>query len=267
MSSFLDTMARSSRQRVEEAVRARPLAAVAEAAAEQRAPRPIDGFGRSFDLIAEIKPRSPATGAFPVRDYVESASSYRQGGAAMISVLTEPGAFGGSLDVLCRVGSAVDIPVMAKDFLVDPYQVYQARASGADGILLIARILPDEALSALRLLAESLGMFTLLEVFDQHDLDRVLAASDHGSLIGVNCRDLDSLDVAPDRHRDLAGSLPAGRVAVAESGLHGPEDVERVAALGYRAALVGSSLMRSDRPADVVSSMIEAGRRAEVVVQ
>jgi len=267
VSAFLDTMTERSRQRLEDAARVRPVAEVQLSALSTPPPRALGGFGRSFDLIAEIKPRSPSEGRFPERDPVATAIGYQTGLAAVLSVLTEPSSFGGSLDDLRSISASVDIPVMAKDFLVDPYQVYEAREAGADGVLLIARILSDEALVRMIAVAAQLGMFTLLEAFDADDLERMssLARPGAATLIGVNCRDLDTLEIVPERHRDLAGHLPAGQVAVAESAMSGPGDVERVAGLGYHAALVGSALMRSEAPQELARSMVESGRRAMAV--
>jgi indole-3-glycerol phosphate synthase len=184
----------------------------------------------------------------------------------MLSVLTEPSSFGGSLEVLRRVSASTDIPVMAKDFLVDSYQVYEAREAGADGVLVIARILPDEMLQAMIEVVGELGMFALLEAFDEDDLIRLRRAADGSTdvLIGVNCRDLDTLEIVPGRHQELAGLLPDGNVSVAESAMRSEEDIERIASLGYKAALVGSALMRSETATDLVRSMVAAGRRVAV---
>ncbi|MGH8914216.1 MAG: indole-3-glycerol phosphate synthase TrpC [Acidimicrobiia bacterium] len=266
MSAFLETMARDSRLRADAAARERPVEAVRESAHSARPPLALGSFGESFDLIAELKPRSPSAGSFPARDPVTAAAGYQSGGAAMLSVLTEPASFGGSLDDLRAISAVSSVPVMAKDFLVDTYQVYQARESGADGILVIARMLSDEAMAELIDAAEEMGMFALLEAFDAEDLRRVTTvAMDRGDvLVGVNCRDLDTLEVVPERHELLAGRLPAGLVAVAESAMGGPEDVERIVGLGYRAALVGSALMRSADSSTLVRSMVDAGRRMAV---
>ena len=265
MSAFLETMARTSRLRAEEAARRRPIEELRESVLIGPPPRPLGLFGGTFDLIAEVKPRSPSERAFPDRDPVIVADGYRSGGAAMLSVLTEPSSFGGSLDILRKVNASADIPVMAKDFLVDTYQVYEARQAGADGVLVIARILNEETLTAMIAAADESGMFALLEAFDAADLRRV---SDVGGrdnvLIGVNCRDLDSLEIVPERHEQLAGLLPADKVAVAESAIHRPEDAERVAGLGYGSALVGSALMRSEDAPGLIRSMVDAGRRVAV---
>ena len=163
-----------------------------------------------FDVIAEVKPRSPSEGAFPERHPAKTAEGYQAGGAAMISVLTEPSEFGGSIEMLEAVAAAVSVPVLAKDFLVDPIQVYEAREAGADGVLVIARILSDEAMVEILDAVSESGAFALIEAFDGDDLKRIRrAVSGRENLIaGVNCRDLDTLDVVPERHAALAGQLP-----------------------------------------------------------
>lgn len=181
----------------------------------------------------------------------------------MLSVLTEPEAFGGSLQLLRVVAEAAKVPVMRKDFLVDPFQVFEARAAGADGVLIIARILSDEVMDELLQAVEQTGMFALVEAFDISDLGRIaaLTGSRSGLLVGVNCRDLETLRIEPSTHGELAGNLPS-TPAIAESGILDPSDVQRVAGLGYRGALVGSALMRSTDPAGLVASMLAAGRAA-----
>lgn len=259
-------MARSSRQRADEAIREHSTEEIRESALSGPPPRALGAFGETFDLIAEVKPRSPSEGAFPVSDPVMVADGYRSGGAAMLSVLTEPTSFGGSLEILRRVSAAADIPVLAKDFLVDACQVYEARDAGADGVLIIARILSEETLAAMIESVEDSGMFALLEAFDGDDIRRIteVASGRDNVLIGVNCRDLDTLDIVPERHEQLAGQLPQGSVAVAESAMIVPEDVARIAGFGYSGALVGSSLMRSEDAPRLIRSMVDAGRRVAV---
>jgi len=267
MSRFLATMAARSRQRAKEAAALCSLDRRREAVLAGSRPRSIGSFGSVFDVIAEVKPRSPSEGAFPERPPVERAVGYEAGGAAMISVLTEPSEFAGSMEMLQAVATAVSVPVLAKDFLVDPIQVYEAREAGADGVLVIARILSDDALTQILDAVSDSGVFALLEAFDRDDLARIRrAVSGREKLIaGVNCRDLDTLKVVPDRHAALAGQIPRDHVTVAESAMRTSADVERVAAHGYRAALVGSALMNADDPAIMVSEMVEAGRRVVTV--
>jgi indole-3-glycerol phosphate synthase len=268
MSRFLATMAERSRHRAADLARRRPLQEMREAALSAPPPRTLGGFGKVFDVIAEIKPRSPAEGAFVERSSIDQGKSYEAGGAAMISVLAEPSVFGGSIEMVRAVAGAVTIPVLAKDFITDPIQVYQAREAGADGVLLIARILDDVAMTALLDTVAECGCFALLEAFDRSDLVRFSEyASDRSDLlVGVNCRDLDTLQVVPERHLEFVSSLPEGPIAVAESAIGGPADIERVAAHGYRAALVGSALMRAEDPGTLVRDLIDSGRRAAPMV-
>jgi len=265
--SFLATMASRSRQRAEEVATLRSLDRRREMVLTGPKPRTLGSFGSVFDVIAEVKPRSPSEGSFPHRPVAETALAYQAGGAGMISVLTEPSEFGGSIEILQTVSAAVSIPVLAKDFLVDPIQVYEAREAGADGVLVIARILSDEAMIQILDAVSDIGVFALLEAFDGDDLTRIRkAVSGRENLIaGVNCRDLDTLEVVPERHAALAGQIPGDHVTVAESAMQASADVERVAAHGFRAALVGSALMRTEDPAHLVSEMVEAGRRTVTV--
>lgn len=224
-----------------------------------------------FDIIAEIKDRSPAAGDLASTDWdrVTRAQQYAAGGAAAISVLTEPDRFSGSLEHLEEVVAAVPAtPVMRKDFLVDPAQVLEARKSGASGVLLIITMLADGTLRAMLDCAAEHGMFVLLESFDNDDLARASRLLENSEdreraacgqlLFGVNTRNLRTLHVDPDRLGKLAAALPAGR-CVAESGLHDANDAASVADLGYRLALVGTALMRSDNPAALVAAMRAAG--------
>ena len=185
----------------------------------------------------------------------------------MISVLTEPSEFGGSIEMLQAVAEAVSIPVLAKDFLVDPIQVYEARQAGADGVLVIARILDDVAMSEILDAVSDSGVFALLEAFDGDDLARIRTALSgrENLMAGVNCRDLDTLEVVPERHVALADQILTDVVNVAESAIETAPDVERVAVHGYRAVLVGSALMRADDRAQLVRELVEAGRRAVTV--
>ena len=225
----------------------------------------------SFDVIAEIKDRSPAEGelATPSRDRATQARCYAAGGAVAISVLTEPSKFAGSLEHLEEVVATVPLtPVMRKDFLVEPVQILEARAAGASGVLLIATMLSDAKLREMLDSAYEHGLFVLLESFDADDLARASRLldnpidqdrADSGQLLyGVNTRNLRTLHVDPDRLRNLAPSLPNAR-CVAESGLHDANDAAAVAAFGYTLALVGTALMRSDDPAALVGEMREAG--------
>ena len=224
-----------------------------------------------FDIIAEIKGRSPAEGALAGDDLdrIGQAQQYVSGGAAAISVLTEPSRFDGSLEHLEDVAAAVpDTPVMRKDFLVEPVQVLEARKAGASGVLLITAMLSDAKLRAMLDAAFELGMFVLLEAFDENDLSRSIVLlenpADHDRaavgklLVGVNTRNLRTLEVDSRRLERLGPLLPDAR-CVAESGLKTADDAAAVAGWGYRLALVGSALMRSDDPAGLVRDMRAAG--------
>lgn len=222
----------------------------------------------AFDMIAEIKDRSPSAGPLTDRPgrHAERALEYVKGGAAAISVLTEPSHFGGSvahLEDVVRAVTGTGIPVMCKDFLVDRKQVLEARAAGASGVLLIVAMLADRQLAELLACAREHSMFVLLESFDENDLARIralLAAGDDGLLAGVNVRDLRTLAVDNGRLEALAAFLPGRAVCVAESGLAVAEDAAAAARLGYRMGLVGTALMRSANPAALLSDMLQAGR-------
>jgi indole-3-glycerol phosphate synthase len=267
LSRFLAEMAARSQQRADEAAGRRSLSRRRQSVLAGPEPRPLSGFGALFDLIAEVKPRSPSEGLLPERPPAETALAYQTGGAGIISVLTEPSEFGGSIDMLRDVAAVVSIPVLAKDFLVDPIQVYEAREAGADGVLVIVRILGEEALNRILDAVSDSGLFALLEAFDHADLGRIskVVTGRDNLLAGVNCRDLDTLEVRPERHVTLAVDLPGDVVTVAESAIGVPADVEGVAACGYRAALVGSALMKADDPALLVREMVGAGRRTATV--
>lgn len=273
MTGFLAQMAEASRKRVR-AVRARePLAELRSRANDAPDP-PAFAFDDAFELIAEYKRRSPALGtlAGPDQDIERQVVAYARGGAAAVSVLTEPSRFEGELAHLSRAAAALapaGVPVLRKDFLVDPYQVYESRAAGAGGVLLIARMLDDTRLSEMLDCASGLGLFTLIEAFDAGDIERATAAirrlGTRGGapvLVGVNSRDLATLEVSPFRFRELAALLPADLPRVAESGIATPQQCADVARAGYGLALVGGSLMRAADPVRAVREMLAAGRAA-----
>jgi len=266
MSDFLQSMASSSAERA---------AAVTASFSSADFDKPVVPLkSAAFDVIAEIKERSPAEGDLSQSSVGRDvrAKSYAAGGAAAISVLTEPSRFDGALTHLEEVVAAVpDTPVMRKDFLVEPVQILEARKSGASGVLLITTMLSDAKLGEMLDCAWQHGLFVLLESFDDEDLRRTSALlerplnrdkADAGQLlVGVNTRNLRTLAVDADRLRKLAPALPAAR-CVAESGLLVAEDAARVAGWGYRMALVGTALMRSADPASLITAMREAGGNA-----
>ncbi len=263
---FLATMAAHSRARARRTLDATSLEALRDQALERPPPPPLALSPEGFDLIAEVKLRAPSTGALsgPVSldDLVARAGAYARAGAAAISVLTEDSRFDGSLEHLAAVAGALDtVPAMRKDFLVDPCQVYEARLAGAGGVLLIARMLDDEAMATMISTARQCRLFVLLEAFDDTDLERI-GRCDPGPdlLVGLNCRDLATLAVDVDRFATLIDAFPPGLPAVAESGVATADDAAGVARLGYRVALVGTALMRCDEPGGLVRAMLEAGR-------
>jgi indole-3-glycerol phosphate synthase len=234
-----------------------------------------------FDLIAEVKLRSPAVGMLKGGDENVGArvTSYASAGAAAISVLTEPTRFDGSMEHLRLAAKALAplrVPAMRKDFLVDPYQVIEARTAGAGGVLLILRMLPRKQIEAMIEQALDLKLFALLEAFDEQDIalaDELTAkyarkgnvgaagaTSRIELLVGVNCRDLVTLKVVPGRLEALAHLLPKRVPRVAESGVGNGEDARRVAAAGYDLALVGSALMTAPDPRAMAAEMLEGGR-------
>jgi indole-3-glycerol phosphate synthase len=201
---------------------------------------------------------------------------YASAGAAAISVLTEPSRFDGSMDHLQAAAHALAplrVPAMRKDFLVDPYQVVEARAAGSGGVLIILRMLPRPEVEALIEQALQLNLFALLEAFDEQDIELAYALTEQYGrksarielLVGVNCRDLVTLKVVPGRLEALAHLLPTSVPRVAESGVGNAEDARRVAAAGYDMALVGSALMTAEDPRALVAQMLSAGREGHAV--
>ena len=224
-----------------------------------------------FDIIAECKLHSPSMGNLSANtaDVESRVIAYAQGGACAVSVLTEPTRFGGDLDHLKRASeilSPLDVPTMRKDFLVDPYQVMEGRVAGAGGILVIVRMLEKSHVTALLDCAAMLKMFVLLEAFDANDLSiakEILATrKDHKEqvLVGLNCRDLQSLAIDIERFGVLADQMPNGYAAVAESGVGTAADVMRIVEWHYRIALIGTTLMNSAEPKKLVADLLAAGR-------
>ncbi len=219
---------------------------------------PVSQPGRGVQVIAEVKRSSPSKGALAaIADPAGLAVDYQAGGAAVISVLTEQRRFGGSLDDLAAVRAAVDVPVLRKDFVVTPYQVWEARAHGADLVLLIVAALDQPTLTGLTERIHSLGMTALVEV---HDAEEVARAADAGArVIGVNARDLTTLQVDRGTFAKVAPSIPHGVVRIAESGVRGPHDVLDYARAGADAVLVGEALVTGGDPRGAVSDLVTAG--------
>ena len=212
------------------------------------------GGGREVRVLAEIKRRSPSAGPIrPDANPREVAEAYRDGGAAALSVLTDVGYFGGSLEALREVREVVDLPLLRKDFLIDPIQIWESRAAGADAVLLIVRALEEQELVDLRGLAEEVGLHTLLEVHDQAEMERAVRAG--GRVIGVNNRDLATFQTDLGLTVRLAAAAPRQIVLVGESGIRTAADVERLGAAGVDAVLVGESLMRQPDLAAAVAAL------------
>jgi indole-3-glycerol phosphate synthase len=209
-------------------------------------------------VIAEVKRRSPSKGALAaIDDPAHLAAEYQAGGARMISVLTEQRRFGGSLDDLDSVRAAVRIPLLRKDFVVCSYQVHEARAHGADVVLLIVAALDQNALIGLRERIESLGMTAIVEVHTEDEASRAIDAG--ARVIGVNARDLRTLDVDRSTFERIAPGLPTDVVKIAESGVRGPLDLIEYAAAGADAVLVGEGLVTTADPRHAVAELVTAG--------
>ena len=208
-------------------------------------------------IIAEVKRSSPSKGALAdIPDPAALAAAYEAGGATAISCLTEQRRFGGSLADLDAVRAAVDIPVLRKDFMVDEYQFYEARAHGADIVLLIVAALDDAQLRDFSALTRDLGMLALVEVHDAAEAERALAAD--AKLLGVNARNLKTLDVHPDVFAPIAANLPSDVIKVAESGIGSPQDAARYVTDGAQALLIGEALVKNGDPQRGVADMIAA---------
>lgn len=253
----------------------------AQASADRRDPEllveearrcpPVRGFARTLAagtggglaVIAEVKRRSPSRGPLaPDLDPAAVARAYRAGGAACLSVLTDADYFGGSPADLRAARRAVPLPVLRKDFTVCAADVCDARLMGADAVLLIVAALGDGELGTLLRLAGEVGLDALVEVHDDGELERALALG--ARLVGVNQRDLATFEVDPERAVAMAGRIPPEVVAVAESGITGPDDAARLAAAGYQAILVGESVLRAGDRASAVAALRghPVGRRA-----
>jgi indole-3-glycerol phosphate synthase len=237
-----------------------PLDAVKQIAATTRPARDAYAALRApgVGVIAEVKRRSPSKGDLAaIGDPAALAVQYQNGGARMISVLTEERRFGGSLDDLDAVRAAVQIPVLRKDFVVGSYQVHEARAHGADVVLLIVAALEQNVLIGLRERIESLGMTALVEVHDEDEASRALDAG--ARVIGVNARNLKTLEVDRSTFERIAPGLPSSVVKIAESGVRGPLDLIEYAACGADAVLVGESLVTGSDPRHAVAELVTAG--------
>lgn len=254
--SHLERLLASTRARVEEARTKVPIDSLDALLAGVEQPR---GFraalhGDGISLVAEIKRATPSRGDLDLGlNATDLAATYARGGAAAISVLTEPDEFKGSLEDLDAARRA-GLPTLRKDFIIDEYQVLESRAAGADALLLIVKALEDEQLSALIKAAEVLGLDALVEVYDAPELERALEAG--ATLVGINHRDLTTFQIDPDRTAQLAPSVPDDVVLVALSGVQSHTDVEYLRAAGADAVLVGESLVLADDPAAKIRELL-----------
>jgi indole-3-glycerol phosphate synthase len=261
MGVSLDQIVRATRRKVSEAKRLADFSDL-ERRAELHVPR---GFRRALEekstsgiaVIAELKKASPSKGLIRAEFQAqELARELEAAGAAALSVLTDEEFFQGSLENLRLASAAVKVPCLRKDFIVDEFQLLEARANSADAVLLIVAALSQEELQILALGARARGLDVLCEVHDEDELRRAL---DVGSeLIGVNTRDLRTFEVNPETALRLAELLPKSAVRVAESGIRSREDIERLRAAGYQAFLIGETLMRVERPGEALRALINS---------
>lgn len=258
---LLEAIVAATRARVAAAIEREPRPAL-ERRALLRTPNGAGFAGRlsrqgSINVIAECKRRSPSRGVLRVAyDPVAIAVGYERAGAAAISVLTEPGFFDGSLAHLEAIRDVVKVPLLRKDFIVDEYQLLEARAAGADAVLLIVAALSDRDLANLARAAADLGLAALVEVHDVRECARALAMG--AAIIGVNNRHLRTLQVDLDASREVAAMLPAGTIGISESGLKSAADLQAMTALGYRAFLMGERFMIEPDPGAALAGLIES---------
>jgi indole-3-glycerol phosphate synthase len=253
MSDILDKIIAVKREEIAEAIKRKPLAVMRQDAESRVLTRDFVGALRAKisagkpAVIAEVKKASPSKGVLRA-DFIPAdiAQSYAEHGAACLSVLTDRQFFQGSVDYLKQARASCALPVLRKDFMVDAYQVYEARVMGADCILLIAACLDDAQMKALEALAFSLDMAVLVEVHDEAELERALRL--RTPLIGINNRNLKTFEVSLDTTLSLLGKVPADRLLVTESGISTPADVKRLREAKVNAFLVGEAFMRADDP-------------------
>ena len=260
MSDILEKIVAVKRQEVAAALARKPLSAMRADAESRVLTRDFVGAMRAKiaaglpAVIAEVKKASPSKGVLRA-DFIPAdiAQSYAEHGAACLSVLTDQQFFQGSVDYLKQARASCDLPVLRKDFMVDPYQVYEARAMGADCILLIAACLDDAQMQSLEALAMSLDMAVLVEVHDGAELQRALQLKT--PLLGINNRNLKTFDVSLDTTLGLLKDVPAGHLLVTESGISTVADVQRMRSAGVQAFLVGEVFMRADEPGQALAAL------------
>lgn len=257
MPTFLDNVVEHTEKKLEKRKKKRPEADLVGALGPVPRGRPFSEalIAEGISLIAEMKRSSPSKGAIrPGASVTEIVTAYQDAGAAAVSVLTEPKWFGGSLDDLVEARGAVHLPIIRKDFIIDPYQLIEARVAGADAALLIVAALGRERLEELMHAAHDLGLDCLVEVHDEEEVETAVDAG--AEIIGINNRDLHSLEVDLGTTFRLLSDVPAGTVVVAESGISTREDVRDLEDAGVDAILVGEALMRQTDPRDGVRSLL-----------
>jgi indole-3-glycerol phosphate synthase len=261
---ILDRILLSTRKELDRRAALEPVEDLRQRALEMPTPRSLvealsddgsDGESSSMRIIAEIKKASPSKGLIRADfDPISIARSYKKGGAAALSILTDEPYFQGKLAYLQQVRAVVDLPLLRKDFIIDPYQVWEARAAGADAVLLIVAALEDTMLESLFNLARGIDMDVLVEVHDEREMER--AARLNPPLVGVNNRNLKTFEVSLETTRDLLPKRPEGTLFVSESGFSTREELEKLRGWGVNAFLIGETLMRAEEPGDALRLLV-----------
>lgn len=260
MSDILDKIVAVKREEVAASLRHKPLDVVRADAESRVLTRDFEGAMRAkiaagqAAVIAEIKKASPSKGVLRAEFIpADIAQSYAEFGAACLSVLTDKQFFQGSVDFLKQARASCDLPVLRKDFMIDAYQIYEARAMGADAVLLIAACLDDAQMADMEAVARSLDMAVLVEVHDRAELDRALKLKTR--LVGINNRNLKTFEVSLQTTLDMLPDVPADRLLITESGIQTPDDVRRMREAKVHAFLVGEAFMRADEPGEALAKL------------
>jgi indole-3-glycerol phosphate synthase len=260
MTDILDKIVAVKREEVAASLRHKPLDVVRADAESRVLTRDFEGAMRAkiaagqAAVIAEIKKASPSKGVLRAEFIpADIAQSYAEFGAACLSVLTDKQFFQGSVDFLKQARASCDLPVLRKDFMIDAYQIYEARAMGADAVLLIAACLDDAQMADLEAVARSLDMAVLVEVHDRAELDRALKLKTR--LVGINNRNLKTFEVSLQTTLDMLPDVPADRLLITESGIQTPDDVRRMREAKVHAFLVGEAFMRADEPGEALAKL------------
>ncbi|MEA2363076.1 MAG: indole-3-glycerol phosphate synthase [Thermoleophilaceae bacterium] len=257
MSVRLDELVGATREALHRRKRERPLSELEREAGAVPEGRPFaEALARpGTSLIAEHKRRSPSAGALADMgtSCAEVVRAYERGGAAALSVLTEEAHFGGSLADLREARVATDLPVLRKDFTIDPYQLYEAKAAGADAVLLVVGAMTEGELALLHREARALDLDAIVEIHDEEELERALEVD--ADVLGINNRNLEDFSVDIQRTFDLLADVPAGKVVVSESGIHSREQIDELEQVGVDAVLIGETLMRAPDPEAAVREL------------